>query len=93
MRIDGFNKISQVYQNSRTTKTQGTQAAADSRDILSISQTGTDYQIAKNAIKETSDIRKDLVNELKQKVDSGTYSVSTDDFASKLLAKFNELQS
>lgn len=92
MRIDGYNKITQLYQNSKVTKTSGTQSVADSRDAVSISQSGSDYQIAKNAVKTTSDIRTDLVSDLKQKVDSGTYNVSADDFASKLIEKFKELQ-
>jgi negative regulator of flagellin synthesis FlgM len=49
---------------------------------------GRDYQIAKNAVSEASDIREDKVAQLKDMVESGTYQVSADDFASKLLENY-----
>ena len=40
---------------------------------------------------EASDIREDKVALLKNMVDSGQYEVSGDDFASKLLERYNSL--
>ena len=48
-------------------------------------------QIAKTAVAQASDIREDKVALLKNKIDSGEYSVSPDDFAAKLLEKYNSL--
>ena len=56
---------------------------------MQISQLGRDYQIAKQAVAEASDIREDKVAELKAKVNSGNYSVDTADFTKKLLEKYN----
>lgn len=88
MRIDAYNQIAQVYgvQNSR--KTQKTQSANGPKDQVSISSAGRDYQVAKNAVSEASDIREDKVSQLKSMIDAGTYSVQPGDFASKLLEKY-----
>ena len=68
-----------------------TKKTASFQDQLQISQAGRDFQIAKQAVANASDIREDKVAELKTKVDSGNYQVDAGDFASKLLEKYNEL--
>ena len=89
MRIDAYNQIAQIYgvQNSR--KTQKAQNTNGPKDQVSISSAGRDYQVAKNAVSEASDIREDKVSQFKSMIDAGTYSVQPGDFASKLLEKYN----
>ena len=89
MRIDAYNQIAQIYGVQKTAKTTKTQAASSVSDQVSISQAGRDYQVARNAVSEASDIREDKVAQLKSMVDSGAYQVSPGDFASKLLEKYN----
>ena len=89
MRIDAYNQIAQLYGVSKTARTHKTQGTASVSDQVSISQAGRDYQIAKKAVSEASDIREDKVAQLKSMVDAGTYSVEPGDFASKLLEKYN----
>ena len=91
MRIDAYNQVAQLYGAQNRTRVQKTQSAYSVSDQVSISQAGKDFQIARNAVSQASDIREDKVAQLKQMVDSGSYSVSPDDFASKLLAKMNAL--
>ena len=91
MRIDSYNQIAQVYGVQNTMKTAKTQNVSGLRDQVSISQAGRDYQVAKNAVSEASDIREDKVAQLKSMIDAGTYSVEAGDFASKLLEKYNSL--
>ena len=88
---DVYKRQAQLYGVSRTTKTAKTQSASRMSDQVSISQAGRDYQIAKKAVSEASDIREDKVALLKNMVDSGQYEVSGDDFASKLLERYNSL--
>ena len=91
MRIDAYNQISQIYgvqKNMRTTKMA---AVSGRNDQLSISQAGRDFQVAKSAVAQASDIREDKVAQLKSMVDSGQYHVEEGDFASKLLEKYNSL--
>lgn len=87
MRIDAFNKISQLYQANSTQKMTKT-AAANNKDRVEISQMGKDYQIAKQAVAQTPDIRQDKVNELKQKLASGTYNVDAKELAEKLVDSY-----
>ena len=90
MRIDAYNQIAQLYgvqKNYNTQKAKGTSAMGS--DQLSISQAGYSHQVAKAAVSEASDVREDKVAKLKAQIEAGTYSVNPDDFASKLLEKYN----
>ena len=91
MRIDAYNQISQIYNTQTMAKTNRTQMSTSRMDQVSISEVGRDYQIAKNAVSEASDVREDKVAQLKAMVDNGTYKVDEGDFASKLLAKYNAI--
>ncbi len=91
MRIDAYNQVAQLYGAQNKARVQKTQSAYSVSDQVSISQAGKDFQIAKNAVSGASDIREDKVAQLKQKINSGTYTVNPDDFASKLLEKYNSL--
>jgi len=53
--------------------------------VVSISNQAKDFQTAMKALKEIPDIRKDKVEELARKIESGTYKVSEEDIADKIL--------
>ena len=92
MRIDAYNQIAQAYGVQKTYNTQkSNKVASMGSDQLSISQAGYSYQAAKTAVAEASDVREDKVAELKAKIQNGTYSVNPDDFANKLLEKYNSI--
>ena len=91
MRIDAYNQISQLYGVSKNTRTTRTTAGSGIADQVSISQVGRDFQVAKSAVSQASDIREDKVAQLKSMIDSGEYQVDEGDFASKLLEKYNSL--
>lgn len=88
MRIDAYNQISQVYGTNGKTKTNAA-TKSSSKDKVEISHFGKDLQVAKQAVAKAPDIRESKVAELKSKVDSGTYEVSADSFAAKILADYN----
>ncbi len=92
MRIEAYNQVAQLYNNNKTTRTQSSRGVTASRDEVTISRSGYDYQIAKQAVAEASDIREDKVAGLKARIESGNYKVDSEDFASKLLEKYNALQ-
>ena len=90
MRIDAYNQVAQVYGVNKTNSTTKTNAARPmAKDQVSISSAGRDFQVAKQAVSEASDIREDKVAEVKSRIDSGNYNVDTGDFASMLLEKYN----
>jgi len=87
MRIDALSKVSQLYQASKPKKV--TKAATESfSDSLEISQIGRDFQVAKAAVQEAPDVRMDRVNAIKQQLASGTYSVTGEDIADRLVERY-----
>ena len=88
MRIEAYNQVAQLYNKNKTVKAQKTDVTSAARDEVQISSFGRDYQIAKQAVAEASDIREDRVAEMKTKLESNNYQVDTEDFASKLLDKY-----
>lgn len=90
MRIDAYQAITQVYQPMKSAGAKSAKAAsAYGRDEVQISSFGKDYQVAKQAVANASDVREDLVAAMKEKY-SGDVKVDTGDFADALLAKFNQ---
>ena len=87
MRIDAYNKINQMQSVSKINKVSK-KGTVSQTDKLEISQAGKDYQVAKQAVKDAPDIRVDLVNDIKERLANGTYNVSDEDFADKLLERY-----
>ena len=92
MRIDAYNQIQQLYNNKKINKTEEPKAAKRSfTDQLMLSSAGKEIQTAKQAVKNSPDVRQDLVNSIKEKMNNGTYEVDVNDFAEKIMEKFNGL--
>ena len=87
MRIDALNHVSRLYQQSKPTKNVRTEKKY-AKDEFQISQTAKDYQIAKQAVKDTEDVREDKVNKYKDAIASGTYNVSSQEIAEKMVSKY-----
>lgn len=88
MRIEAYNQVQQIYSNSKVNKAQAPKKTNDVRDTVSFSSIGKDIQIAKQAVKEVPNVREDLVASIKAAVKNGTYDVSNEAFADKLLENF-----
>lgn len=89
MRIEAYNQITGIYKAASTTKVRGSYGVGG-RDEVQISRAGRDFQIAKQAVAKSADVREDKVAQLKAKIDAGEYQVSAGDFASKLMEKYNQ---
>lgn len=85
MRIDAVNRVSQLYQ-ANSTKKVAKQTKTEKYDSVQISQIGMDYQVAKAAVAAAPDVRTDLVNDIKTRMQNGTYDVSMEMLADKLMA-------
>lgn len=87
MRIEAYNAVSQIYsakkpgQINKATTSYG-------RDQVQISSLGKDFQTVKQAVANSSDIRSEITEPIKAAIKNGTYNVSNDDFAAKLMEKF-----
>ncbi|MDI9509917.1 MAG: flagellar biosynthesis anti-sigma factor FlgM [Bacillota bacterium] len=91
MRIEAYNKVSQLYNTSKVNKTNKTETKSFS-DKLEISQTAMDYRVAKQIVAKTPDVREDKISEIKKRMEAGTYKVSNRDFAEKVVNRyFDEL--
>jgi negative regulator of flagellin synthesis FlgM len=92
MRVEAYSQVQQIYTNNKVNKTQQAKKTNDYRDTVSFSSIGKDFQIAKQAVSAASDTREDLVAKFKAAIKDGTYDVSGEDFAEKLLANYEEAQ-
>lgn len=92
MRIDAYNQIQQIYESSKVKKTEEPKTTkASFRDQLMLSSLGIDAQLAKQKVANTPDIREEIVGPIKEQIDNGTYDVSAEEFAGKLLERYNGL--
>ncbi len=91
MRIEPYIQVQQAYQTKRSDKSQSASKTSFA-DQFQISSLGKDIQTAKQAVANSSDIREDMVAPLRAKVQNGTYNVSSEDFASKLIEKYDQLK-
>ena len=91
MRIDAYNAISQTY-GAKGKYKAGAAAKTSSSDKIEISNFGRELQVAKQAVAAAPDIRADRVSEIKSRIENGTYNVSGESFAEKLLAKYEEMR-
>lgn len=91
MRIEAYTQVQQLYNSAKVQKEQNV-AKKGRTDKVEISSTGLDFQVAKAAVQGANDIRFDVVEPIKQSIANGTYEVSSESFADKLLKKYEELQ-
>ena len=88
MRIEAYSQIQSIYQPKAAQRTAPTAKTGSFMDNLQISSMGQDIQTAKQAVAQSPDVRADIVAPIKASIANGTYSVSTESFADKLLEKF-----
>ncbi len=89
MRIDAYNQISQVYGVKPKTSVKATGKAVATTDKVEISSFARDYQIARQSVAASSDVRMDKVNDIKSRISNGTYDMDSASFADMLLDKLN----
>ncbi len=88
MRIDAYNAINQVYQANNAYKAKAAKNGYSS-DKVEISSIGKDYQTAKAAVAQASDVREDKIRQIKAMMEAGTYHVSGMDFANKIVEEYS----
>lgn len=91
MRVDAINHISQLYKPANAKKT-GKTGEVKNRDSFEISQSAKDYQVARKAVAEAADIREDEVTRLKEALASGSYNVSSQEIADKIVSNYFDFQ-
>lgn len=90
MRIEGYSQIQQLYNASKPASAAGKVDGMSFKDKLNISNTGKDLTVAKQAVSAASDVRQDKIDFLKSAIDNGTYDVSNEDFAERIMEKLSQ---
>ena len=91
MRIEAYTQVQQLYNSAKVQKDANVQKKGQT-DQVQISSMGLNIQAAKAAVKSSEDIRFDKVNPIKEAIANGTYNVSAESFADKLLEKYESLR-
>ena len=84
MRIDAYSAINNIYTNKGKIRSNVVSRASNS-DKVEISQFGRDYQVAKQAVQNASDVREDKIADIKAMMSAGTYNISAQALADKLV--------
>lgn len=89
MRIEAYTQVQQLYSTKNTNKAKQTSKTSFA-DQLQISSMGKDIQTAKTAVNNAPDIRQEKIAPIKASIQQGTYEVSDENFADKLIEKYNQ---
>ena len=90
MRIEAYTQVQQLYNTKKALKTPAASNTGAS-DKIQISSIGRDIQVARAAVDASSDIREELIAPLRAGIENGTYLVSGESFAEKLLQQYDEI--
>lgn len=91
MRIEAYTQVQQMYKTKKAANVKS-MSNVNFSDQLQISSIGKDIQSAKQAVAGASDIREEVTAPIKAKIQAGTYEVSAESFADKLMQKFEEMR-
>lgn len=89
MRIDAYNQVNQIYNTDKKVKSKQV-SKSSKRDEVEISSFGRAYQTARQAVSSEPDIREEKVADIKARIQNGTYEVSGEKFAEKILGRYDE---
>ncbi len=87
--VNRAQKIYNIYNNQNAKNTNRASRSQENMDSVSLSAAGEEFSAALNAIRKAPDINSSKVDDLKEKVQSGSYYVNTEDLADKILQNYN----
>lgn len=88
MRINSMNRIYDTYSAQaavpvkRTSKTQA-------KDEVDFTNQAKDFASIKKMLEGTPEVREELVQDIKERMNNGTYKTSSSEVASKILSQYN----
>lgn len=91
MRIEAYTQVQQAYKTKSTNNNLSTSTTSYA-DQVQISSLGKDYQSVKQAVASSPDVREEITAPIKASIQSGTYNVSSQSFAEKVIEKYNEMR-
>lgn len=90
MRINGVNKVNGIYKSNKAKKAYSASNVSQGKDTLALSSFAKELQVAKKAVSNTPDIRQAKVDEIKQRMEAGTYNITAVQVAEKIVDKYYE---
>ena len=87
MRIDTVNRIYETYQ-TQTAANIKKQEKVTSKDEVTFSSEAKKFAEVKKMLSDVPDVRWDKVNEIKERMASGSYNVKAEEVAEKILSQF-----
>lgn len=88
MKIDAYNRVSKIYEAQNVSKVKNVKEVTAKQDEVEISKVGRDISVAREAVKKTPDIRQDKVNNIIERMESGTYDIDAKEVANKIVDKY-----
>ena len=85
MRIDAYNAVNQIYQTSQISKAKTAAKTSSVSDKFEISDT------ARTAVSKAFDVREDKIADIKARMAAGTYNISSEAVADKILNNISTL--
>lgn len=90
MKINPYIQVQQMYGARSVGQTKKTEKAGRTDGVM-ISSIGREIQAAKQALANTPDVREEITAPIKAAVQNGTYEVSGESFAEKLMKAAGEI--
>ena len=81
-------QVNQLYQTSKTKKGTSAEKTGSSSDKVELSSFGKELSIARQAVSEAPEVRAARVADIKAAMQSGSYDLSMDRLADKLVDKY-----
>ena len=78
MKVGQVPGVTGVYNKQGVAKTEKAKEVQGKKDVVSISNSGQDYNVAMKALREIPNVRMEKVEELSQQIESGKYNPSGD---------------
>ncbi len=88
MRIDknlNVQRAMKLYDNKNSKKWEAKKSSKESGDKLELSSKAQEFKVAMGKLKELDEVREHKVKEIKSRIDSGNYNVSSEDLAKKIV--------
>lgn len=89
MHINRIGRALEIYKNQGNRKVEEKPKLNSKQDELKLSASVQDYQFAKAEIKKIPELRQDKVDEIKQRIEAGTYEIDAKKIAEKIIASAN----
>ncbi|MDR5659769.1 flagellar biosynthesis anti-sigma factor FlgM [Serpentinicella sp. ANB-PHB4] len=80
-----LSKVMNLYNKNKSAAVDKAEGVKSKKDQVEISDKAKEFQIAMKAFKALPDIRENKVNEIKQRIETGSYNVSGQEIAEKMV--------